>query len=157
MVTLAGIVTDRQERRGSRGRFAFITLSDPGGEIEVALFSEILEASREILESGAPLLIGASAQIEGDQLRVTAHSVQSLDDAITKTACDIEVHMDEAQAVDRLHDTLIGAGKGRGRVRLVIDLEDREVEMEIPGGFGVTPRLRAEIEELPGIAAVVQR
>jgi DNA polymerase-3 subunit alpha len=157
MLTLAGIMAGKQERRGARGRFAFITLSDPSGDIEVALFSEILETSRELLDTGAPLLIKASAQPDGDQLRVNAMSVQSLNEAIAKTACDLEVHMAEAPALASLHDILARAGAGRGRVTLVIDLDDREVEVAIPGRFGVTPRLRAEIEEFPGVTRVSQR
>ena len=157
MITLAGIMAGKQERRGARGRFAFITLSDPSGDIEVAVFSEILESSRDLLDSGAPLLINASAQMEGDQIRVNAHSIRSLNQAVAKSACDLEVHMDQALALDSLRDLLIRAGAGRGQVRLVINLDDREVEVAIPGSFGVTPKLRAEIEEFPGITGVRQR
>ena len=154
LVTLAGIMASKQERRGARGRFAFITLSDPSGDIEVALFSEVLEASRELLDSGAPLLIDAGAQIENDQLRVTAHSLRSLDQAIAKTVCDLEVHLVEAPAIGPLLEILTRAGAGRGRVKLVIDIADLAVEVAIPGGYGVTPRLRAEIEEFPGVSGV---
>ena len=157
LITLAGIVTNRQERRGSRGRFAFITLSDTSGKVEVALFSEVLEASRELLETGKPLLITVSAQFDGDQMRLTAHSLRSLDEAVAKTSCDIEIHMVEVRALDPLRETLTSAGRGSGRVRLVIDLEDREIEMALPGDYGISPSVRAEIAELPGIAAVVQR
>ena len=123
MITLAGIMAGKQERRGARGRFAFITLSDPSGDIEVALFSEILESSRELLDTGAPLLIKASAQSEGDLLRLNAHSIQSLNEVVAKTVCDLEVHMVEAPALGGLHEILARAGAGRGRVppRIALD------------------------------------
>ena len=116
-----------------------------------------MESSRVLLESGAPLLIRASAQNEGDQLRVNAASLRSLDEAVAKAACDLEVHMTEAVALDALAETLARVGGGRGRVKLVIETENQEVEVDIPGGYGVTPRLRAEIKEFPGVSGVHQR
>ena len=43
---------------------------------------------------------------------------------------------------------------GRGRVTVVLDLPGREVEMAMPGGFRVDPRIRAAVKSLPGIIDV---
>ncbi len=43
---------------------------------------------------------------------------------------------------------------GRGRVSVVLDLADSEVEIAIPGGFRVDPRMRAAVKSLPGIVDV---
>jgi DNA polymerase-3 subunit alpha len=154
LVTLSGSMDGKQERRGARGRFAFIALSDYSGQIEVAFYSEILEKSRDLIDSGDLLLITARVQIEDDQLRVTAMSARSFDQAVAKTVCDLEVHLVEAPAIGPLLEILTRAGAGRGRVKLVIDIAEMAVEVAIPGGYGVTPKLRAEIEEFPGVSAV---
>ena len=147
----------KQERRSAKGsRFAFIELSDPTGTIEVALFSEVLSASRELLESSVPLLISVNAQLENGAPRVTARDVQALDAAIGNGATNLEVHLVEPGSLERLRATLEEAGAGRGRVRLVLEIEGREVEVALPGGYAVSPAVRMAIEAFPGVSAVEQ-
>ncbi|MEX2407732.1 MAG: DNA polymerase III subunit alpha, partial [Rhodovibrionaceae bacterium] len=56
--TVAGIVVSKQIRTSRKGnRFAFVTLSDSSGVYEVVVFSEVLAAAREYLESNQPLLL----------------------------------------------------------------------------------------------------
>ena len=44
--------------------------------------------------------------------------------------------------------------KGRGRVTLVLDTYDQEVEMVVPGGFRITPAMRSAVKAIPGIVDV---
>ncbi len=156
-IKLAGVVVGRQERRSALGnRFAFIELSDPSGSVEVALFSETLAACRELLEANVPLLISISVQIEGGVPRVTARSVQGLDDAVSGTAANLDVHLTECTCLERLRTALDEAGKGRGRVRLVIEADDREIEIELPDGYAITPAVCMEIGKFPGVVGVEQ-
>jgi DNA polymerase-3 subunit alpha len=157
LIKLAGVVVGRQERRSARGnRFAFIELSDPSGSIEVALFSETLAACQELLDANVPLLISVSVQIEGGVPRVTARSVQGLDDAVSGTAANLEVHLTECSSLDRLRTALDDAGKGRGRVHLVIEADGREIEIELPDGYAISPAVCMEIGEFPGVVGVEQ-
>jgi DNA polymerase III subunit alpha len=39
-------------------------------------------------------------------------------------------------------------------VTVVLDLPDQEVEIALPGGFRVDPRIRAAVKSLPGIVDV---
>ena len=154
---LAGVMVGKQERRSAKGsRFAFINLSDPSGTVEVALFSEILAASRELLESGVPLLLSVTAQLDGDAPRVTARRVQALDDAIGNGAADLDVHLVGPGSLDRLRATLDGAGAGRGRVRLVLEIGGSEVEVALPGGYAISPAVCMAIEAFPGVSGVQQ-
>ncbi len=154
-VNLAGVVVGKQERRSARGsRFAFVQLSDQSGVVEVALFSESLSASRELIDSGVPLYVAADARLDGEVLRVTARSVQALDRVVRDAVEGITVHLTEAAALDRLRAALDHAESGRGRVTLVVDLDDREVEMALPGNYAVSPAVCLEIKALPGIDAV---
>jgi DNA polymerase-3 subunit alpha len=154
-VNLAGVVVDKQERRSSRGsRFAFIELSDQTGSVEIAVFSEVLSAGRALLESDRPLFVPAELRLDGDILRVTARTLQALDDVVQNGNSDLTVHLAGEAALDRLSSALSEAGKGRGHVRLVVALEDREVEVELSGGFKVSPAVCMAIKALPGVAAV---
>jgi DNA polymerase-3 subunit alpha len=154
-VTLAGVVVGKQERRSARGaRVGFVQLSDPSGVIEVALFSEVLSASRELLESGVPLSIAADARRDGETLRVTARSIQALDPNAVNAAAGLTVRLNGAAALDRLRTALGQANGGSGRVTLVVELDDREVEVTLPGGYAVSPSVCHAIQALPGVGAV---
>ena len=87
-------------------------------------------------------------------MRVTARTLQALDDVVQNGSNDLTVHLAGDAALDRLRGALSEAGQGRGHVRLVVTLEDREVEVELPGGFTVSPAVCMAIKALPGVAAV---
>ena len=115
-VKLAGTVMAKKERRSKTGnRYAFVELSDATGGFEVTFFSETLGASRDILESGKPVLVSASATLdEEDQLRLTAQSCDLLDRVAANTTQSLKVvcrqHRSPAgnQGPDRKRDP--GAG-----------------------------------------------
>ena len=153
---LAGIVVGRKERTSARGnRFAFVQMSDTSGIFEVTLFAEMLSQSRALFEAGQPLAVTVDVRSEEDNLRLTAQKVEPLDDVVAHAAAGLRVFLGEERALATLK-SLMGreAGGGRGRVSVVLDLAEREVEIAIPGGFRVDPRIRAAVKSLPGIVDV---
>jgi DNA polymerase III subunit alpha len=153
---LAGIVIGRKERTSARGnRFAFVQMSDTSGIFEVTLFAEMLSQSRALFEAGQPLAVTVDVRSEEDNLRLTAQKVEPLDDIVAHVAAGLRVFLGEERALATLK-SLMGreAGGGRGRVSVVLDLAAREVEIAIPGGFRVDPKIRAAVKSLPGIVDV---
>jgi DNA polymerase III subunit alpha len=153
---LAGIVVGRKERTSARGnRFAFVQMSDTSGAFEVTLFAEMLSQSRALFDAGQPLAVTVDVRSEEDNLRLTAQKVEPLDDVVAHAAAGLRVFLGEERALATLKN-LMGreAGGGRGRVSVVLDLPEREVEIAIPGGFRVDPRIRAAVKSLPGIIDV---
>jgi DNA polymerase III subunit alpha len=60
--TLAGTVLHARERQGKSGNpYAFVAFSDATGQFEAVVFSELLAASRSLLEPGTPVLL----EVEG--------------------------------------------------------------------------------------------
>jgi DNA polymerase III subunit alpha len=152
---LAGIVVGRKERTSARGnRFAFIQMSDPSGIFEVTLFAEMLREARALLEAGQPLAVTVDVRSEEDSLRLTAQKLEPLDDVVAHAAAGLRVFLGEARALATLKNVISGEAGGRGRVSVVLDLPDREVEIAIPGGFRVDPKVRAAVKSLPGIVDV---
>ena len=151
-VRLAGVVLAKQERRSSRGgRFAFVQMSDPSGQFEVALFAEVLSASREILNSGLPVLVAADARLDGDSMRLTARSLSPLDLA------EVRIRVGGGEAWQGLRAKLEEAGKGVSRVTLLVDLEDgNDAHVALWDEYGLTPGLWSDIDALPGVETVEQ-
>ncbi len=153
---LAGIVVGRKERTSARGnRFAFVQMSDTSGIFEVTLFAEMLSQSRALFDASQPLAVTVDVRNEEDNLRLTAQKVEPLDDVVAHAAAGLRVFLGEERALATLK-SLMGreAGGGRGRVSVVLDLAEREVEIAIPGGFRVDPKIRAAVKSLPGIVDV---
>jgi DNA polymerase-3 subunit alpha len=155
-IKLAGTVISKKERTSARGnRFAFVQMSDPSGMFEITVFSEILGRSRDLLEAGANVLVSADARREGDGIRLTAQAIEPLDAAIAHAAPGLKVTVSEAAAFDRLRDIMAGAAGGKGEVDLIIGLAPgKEVEIEIPGRYAVSPTAIADLKEMPGIGEV---
>ena len=156
-VKLAGTVLGVQERTSSRGNpFAFVQLSDLGGIYEVTFFSDLLSAYRELLEPGRSLLLTVEARMDDGTLKLTAHEVRSLDKIAAETAAGLKVHIRDARPLEGLKSVLGEGRKGRGPVSLVLGLEGgcREVEVALPGGYAVSPALRAAVKAVPGVVDV---
>jgi DNA polymerase III subunit alpha len=152
---LAGIVVGRKERTSARGnRFAFVQMSDPSGVFEVVLFAEVLSQSRALVDSGRPLVVTVDVRSEEENLRLTAQKVEALDDVVAHAAAGLRVFLGEARALGHLKNLFAREGNGRGRVSVVLNLDQSEVEIAIPGGFRVDPRMRAAVKSLPGIVDV---
>ncbi len=159
-VKLAGCVAGSKERTTKSGsRMAWVTLSDAVGSCEVTLFSEVLARAREFVAAGTPLLITADLRLEGEALRITAQDVTSLERASLEAGAGMRIWLKRTEAVPHIRSLLDREGSGRGRITLMPifeggGMDEQEVEVALPGGFAVTPRLRQALKMIPGVERV---
>jgi len=155
-VKLAGNVVAIKERITRTGtRMAWVRLSDASGSCEVTLFSEVLARTRELVADGVNLLVTADLRLEGEALRVTAQDVALLDQAAAAAGASMKIWLRETATVPHIRDLLGTVGTGKGRVVLVPRLGSAQtVEIALPGGFNVTPRLAQALKLLPGVDQV---
>jgi len=67
----------------------------------------------------------------------------------------MRVWLQRSEAVPHIRTLLEREGRGRGRVVLVPKLDaEQNVEITLPGGFNVSPRLAQAIKLLPGVDQV---
>ncbi|OSP56038.1 DNA polymerase III subunit alpha [Pseudoruegeria sp. SK021] len=164
---LAGSVSSRRELKSARGnRFAFVQLSDPSGLYEVTMFSDTLEASRDLLEPGSNVVLSVEATCEADQLKLLCRSVQPIDGAVAAAgATGLRIHLDAAEAAATVADLLAKVNaeaktRTRAPVEILIhaaDLLDSgagEVPILLPQDYAVTPQVKAAIKSLGGVALV---
>jgi len=160
---LAGAVSSRQERKSQKGnRFAFVALSDPTGLYEVTMFSDVLEASRQYLETGMNVLIQVEATLEADQLKLLARGVQPIDDAVAgDTGNGLRVFLEEPDAIAVVAGLLNRARseakiKSRGAVHLCLMHPDLPGEVDVLLGedFPVSPQIKGALKSLGGVMTV---
>lgn len=159
---MAGVLLKKQERVSAKGnKFAFIQLSDPTGVYEVMLFSDILNASREMLETGEGLLLTVEAESQEEQIRFTVQKIERLDEALEGKIQEIRIEMDHAQAFPKIKEFLEiethEDKRGRSRLRINMRLDDgRVVDMVLPGYWNLSAQARDIIRAEAGIRAIAE-
>jgi DNA polymerase-3 subunit alpha len=153
---LAGVVVSRRERTSAKGnRFAFVQLSDARGVFEVVVFSEALSAGRALLESGRPVLLTCEVRADGEGLRLSAQSIEDLDEVVARAGKGLRVHLDRADGLEALKRAVERGKRGRGRLSLVLDIDPgQSVEIALPGAYAISAEMRAAIGAVPGVVAL---
>jgi DNA polymerase-3 subunit alpha len=156
---LAGVILGKQERTAKSGnKFAFVQLSDGGGAFELTVFSELLAARRDLLEAGQAVLIEADAQgdtrqgADGSEIRFIARSIDPLAQAAERAAQGIRIKVFDAPDIAEIQKVLKAApGSGRGKVTLLLDLDDgEEAEMELPGAWLLNEAVKGSLRQIGG-------
>ncbi|MDG1287602.1 MAG: DNA polymerase III subunit alpha [Rickettsiales bacterium] len=85
VVKLAGIIGEVKYKRSQKGRFAFVGLSDETGTYEVSIFDEtLLDNKRELLISGAMVVVIAEGKQDDSGIRLIAKDIISLEQALNR-------------------------------------------------------------------------
>jgi DNA polymerase-3 subunit alpha len=151
---LAGTMIKKHERRGRNDQtYAFVSFSDPTGMFEVMLFPEVLQAARPLLEAGKSVLVTASAEWDGDELKLRAASIVDLEAASAQAGEGMRIHIDSEAALGPIASQLKQPGKGI--VTLVVPGHaGEEVEISLPKKLLVSAALRNAIKMMPGVTNV---
>jgi DNA polymerase-3 subunit alpha len=156
---IAGTLIKKSERRGrSDQMYAFVAFSDPTGMFEIMLFPEVLAACRPLLEAGKSLLITASAEWDGEELKLRAASIIDLDAAAAQAGEGMVVKLSDASVLGALAAELSASannGAGKGLVSLVVPGHaGEEVEIALSKRIAVNASLRGRIAAIPGVMSV---
>jgi len=85
---------------------------------------------------------------------VTAQEITPLEVAAAQAGAGLRIWLEATEAVPHIRN-LLERERGRGRVVLVPRVEnEREIEIALPGGYNVTPRLTQSIKLLAGVTRV---
>ncbi len=151
---LTGTVTYKQERRAKSGnKFAFIGFSDPTGQYECVCFSETLNACRDLLETGKPLMVRVEAEVEGEDVKLRLQGVELLDEKADRVEQGLEIFLDDTRPLDLVQSRL--TNRGNSSVVLNLRLPDQlEVRVRLGEKFTVNPKIKAAIKAVPGVVDV---
>ena len=151
---LAGTITFKQERRSKTGnKFAFVGFSDPTGQFETIVFSDTLNAVRDLLEPGKAVIARVEADVDGEDIKLRLQGLEVLDKAAAAIVQGIEIFVRDATALDSIAKRL--APGGRAPVRLTLLLaQGREVEIGLGDKFAITPQIKGAIKAIAGVLDV---
>ncbi len=155
---VAGVVISRQERTSAKGnRFAFVQVSDTSGVFEVVVFSELLATRRELLEGGQRVLITVDVRADdGAGVRLSATSVRPLDEALANASTELQIVIEDEEAIPGIQHALETGEPGKCKVALIVDIGDhQEVEVKLPKKIALTGDFRAAVAHLPGVVAIL--
>ena len=155
---MAGSVSAKQERKSAKGnRFAFVSLSDPTGLYEVTVFSDTLEAARDLLEPGKNVVLTVEANLEGDTLKLLARAAQPIDQVAADAGAQaIRVHLNKVEAIPSLA-ALLAKVEGRTKAQITLCVPDdqgREIDLTLPDPYPLTPQIRGAIKAMSGVVLV---
>ena len=155
---LAGCVNSFKKKISQKGnRFAFLELSDASGAFEGILFSETLQRSEEMINSGLPLLASVTIekQTEDSNPRVMISNIETLDKAIADVASGIVISINNKAAVRPVKEVLSRDKKGPNKIYIKPDNDEWDITIELPGGYAFTSgNIISQLKSIPGVSAV---
>lgn len=158
MIGVVRARTDKPSRRG--GKYAFLTLSDPTGEIELMVFDEGLQTYGDVLRPGATVALTVAVKQTGEDVRLNIERAIKLEDArlsIPSGALRVRLAPGAAasalsgviQHLERLPDS------ERGTIMIDLPLSDgRLVTLRLPSTYAINLRAQRALKEAPGVEKV---
>ena len=151
---LAGTVTARQERKTKTGnRMGIVQFSDPTGQFEAILFAEALNAFRDQLEPGRSVVVQVAAEDRPEGISVRIISVKPLD-AMSSGLKQLRVFLRAEGPLGSIERHLPRGGDGDVSLVLLLDEGSREVEVQLPGRYQISPQIASALRAVGGIEHV---
>ena len=159
---IAAIIRAVRMRRSRAGKpFAFVECSDATTDFEIAVFSEVLEAARDLFEVGALLLFAANAEEREGEVRLACDGVRRLDAAAAQTTSQLRIAVAGMEAIDAVRRRLAAVKPASpveaGEVILSLTLPDqggRQVDLVLKDRAACTPAVRGALKTVEGVIEV---
>ncbi len=162
---LAGTVTGRRDRRGRTGNsYAFVSFSDPTGQFEAVVFSDVLAQTGDVLEHGMAAILRVEAELEGDRVRLRLQDAcpikqsdpsSELQSNGSAECSHLRVFIRDDRPLEALSAQL-ASGAGHDIVSVIVqDHTARcEYELELGRTFEVSASIASSLKSIAGIVAV---
>ena len=152
---LAGTVTSKQERKTRTGnKMGIVAFSDSSGQFEAVLFSEMLNQYRDLLEPGKSLVMTVAAEERPEGIGLRIQTLSSLEEKSVQMQKSLRVYVRDSGPLKAVAPHL--NAKGDGLVSFIVIKEEgrREIEVELPGRYRISPEIAAALRAAPGILDV---
>jgi len=96
-------------------------------------------------------------RMDGESLRITALDAEPLDRAAANAGSGLRITLDRIEALASLRALLEREGRGKGRVLVSPRVpSNARLDIALPGGFNVSPRLAQAVKMIQGITEVAE-
>ncbi|MDB5525592.1 MAG: polymerase alpha subunit [Rhizobium sp.] len=152
---LAGTVTSKQERKTRTGnKMGIVAFSDSSGQFEAVMFSETLAQYRDILETGKSFVIGVEAEERPEGIGLRIQSVQSLEEKAVQMQKAMRIFLRDSGPLRHVTTHLNTRGEGLVSFIVIKDNGKKEVEVELPQKYRISPEIAAALRASPGVVDV---
>ncbi|RFB06337.1 DNA polymerase III subunit alpha [Parvularcula marina] len=162
IICMAGVVREVTRRRSKSGKpFGWIGISDRSGDYEVTAFSEVLEASEDLLQPGTRIFLSVTAEENEGSLRMTAEKIKNLDDLSRQQGGEcLRVTVQKPEALPEIRRQLEGLSSvdgPKGDLILILPAAETGCEVELAADIKIaaTPSTRGALKTIDGVAKVV--
>ena len=159
---LIGIVRARVEKPARKGgKFAFLTLSDPTGEVELMVYPETLSEERDKLGVGEVVAVTTSVRRNGEEIRLAAEIVKPIGSArVSRRNAALIVRLapgaDPAELVAVTSALKAHRSAERGDLRVEIPIGDgRVVTLALEGQYSTDIRAVQALKSVAGVDQVI--
>ena len=158
MIGVVRARSDKPARNG--GKFAFLTLSDPSGEVEMMVFPETLSQNYDLLQVGNAVAITVGVKRNAEEIKLNAERVLKLEAArLSKAMGALKIRLavgafvgDLAGVVEHL-TKLQDLEKGELLIEMPLD-DGRVVTMKLPSTYTIGLSAQRALKEAPGVERV---
>ena len=138
---IAGTLVHLNVRQGKRGRFAFATLDDSSGRIEVSIWAEIFDNYRSLLKKGQLLVVEGIVDRDeyGDKksYKIIADKILTFNQARREYVKNISIQLDnqfDQDSVIKVIKELAVSDEGN-QVLISYEAEEASAEIELPQDY----------------------
>jgi DNA polymerase-3 subunit alpha len=155
---MGGLVEEVRWRTSARGRrYQLATMSDASGQFVATIFDDaIAEQIEEAAKSGACALLNVELDRRpGEEApRVTIRSLQPFESLTRRTRIQLEVEVEDEDAIRNLAEAVAQDRGGNGQLRLKARLDKGIAELVLGRDFLLDAEMAARIERLDGVLSV---
>ncbi|MEZ5984440.1 MAG: DNA polymerase III subunit alpha [Hyphomonas sp.] len=158
MIGIVRLRSDKPARNG--GKFAFLTLSDPTGEVEMMVFPETLSQNYDLLQVGNAVAVTVGVKRNGEEIRLNAERVLPLESARLSTGMGaLKVRLAVGANPGEIAGVVQHLAKlpdaERGNILVEVPLDDgRLVILKLPATYTISLKAQRALKDVPGVERV---
>jgi DNA polymerase-3 subunit alpha len=152
---VAGTVSARSDRRTRKGTpMLSMTLSDPSGSFDVIAFSEQVAQFGPLLTVGKSVILNVEADERPDGISLRLISASPIEKEAERLGKRLTIFAGDRKCLPPIAAQLKPGGEGSVSFIVIREGGAREYEIELRGGFRLSPELAGGIKSLEGVVDV---
>lgn len=148
LVKMSGVVAGSKHRSGPRGRFAYMTISDPFGIFEAMIFDEaLITSARDILADGSAIVLECLIRKDDGGTRILIRDVKKIEEFIANNKAQEEDFEDiKKQAVRNYNRDRDSKNAKTNEKKAEEKVEEIKIEKKSPVRIEITISSSAPIQ-----------